>query len=153
MIIYIGADHRGFELKKIIIEYVKNLGYSVSDLGNSKYEEDDDYPDFAAAVAAKVSADPTGSEGIVICGSGVGVDVVANKFRAVRSALSFSPDQAGASKADDATNVLALPADFLELDVAKRIVSVWLQTPISTDARYKRRLDKIRELEQNIKNQ
>ncbi|MCL4405529.1 RpiB/LacA/LacB family sugar-phosphate isomerase [Patescibacteria group bacterium] len=153
MIIYIGADHRGFQLKEAIKEYVKNLGYQVSDLGNSAYDENDDYPGFSAAVAEKVSADPTGSRGIVICGSGVGVDVVANKFRGVRSALAFSTDQAGASRADDDTNVLALPADFLDLDTSKKIVSIWLQTPISTDPRYKRRLEEVRALEQKLKNQ
>ncbi len=153
MIIYIGADHRGFQLKETIKEYIKELGYSVSDMGNSSYDDNDDYPKFAAAVAEKVSADPNGSRGVVICGSGVGVDMVANKFRGVRSALSFSPDQAGASRADDDTNVLSLPADFIELETAKRIVSVWLQTPISTDARYKRRLEELRALEQKLKNQ
>jgi ribose 5-phosphate isomerase B len=151
MIIYIGADHRGFRLKEAIKGYIKDLGYSVYDLGNSSYDANDDYPDFAAAVAEKVSTDPVGSMGIVICGSGVGVDVVANKFREIRSVLAFSPDQASASRAEDNTNVLALPSDFVEPETAKRIVSVWLQTPVSTDDRYKRRLEKIRSLEQKLK--
>lgn len=153
MIIYIAADHRGFQLKEAMREYVKGFGYEVHDMGNSSYDENDDYPTFAAAVAEKVSADPTNSKGILICGSGVGVDIVANKFGRVRSALSFSTDQASASRADDDTNVLAIPADFVDLDTAKKIVSIWLQTPISTDARYKRRIEEIRAIEQRLRNQ
>ncbi len=150
MLIYIGADHRGFRLKEAISKYLKDMGYSVSDMGASAYDENDDYNDFASAVAEKVSSDPSGSRGIVMCGSGVGVDVVANKFRGIRSALSFSPDQASASRADDDTNVLALPADFLDVEASKRIVSVWLQAPASADARYKRRINKINELEHKL---
>ncbi len=146
-VIYIGADHRGFKLKETLKQFLGESGYTVDDLGNTEYGEGDDYPDFAKLVAQKVSADALNARGIVICGSGVGVDVVANKFPNVRSVLGFSPDQAMASRNDDDTNVLALPADFLEEDQSKKIVSVWLQTPFSGEERHKRRIEKIRQID------
>ena len=92
MIIYIGADHRGFKLKETLKQFLQREGYTVNDMGNTEYLEGDDYPDFAKLVAQKVSANPADSRGIVICASGVGVDIVANKFPNVRSALGFNPD-------------------------------------------------------------
>ncbi len=152
MIIYIGADHRGFQLKGALKDYLKGLGYQISDLGDSRYDENDDYTDFASAVAERVSADWNNSRGVLICGSGVGVDVTANKYDRVRSVLAFSPDQANASRSDDDTNVLSLPADFVDLETSKKILSTWLQTPFRGGERYQRRLDKIKSLEQKIKN-
>lgn len=147
MIIYIGADHRGFKLKEVLKQFLQESGYTVSDLGNTQYFEGDDYPDFAKLVAQKVSADPLNGRGIVICGSGVGVDVVANKFPNIRSALGFHPDQVVEARSNDDVNVLSLAADFLEEDEAKKIVSVWLQTPFDGDERDKRRIEKIRQID------
>lgn len=147
MIIYIGADHRGFKLKETLKQFLQESGYTVSDMGNTQYFEGDDYPDFAKLVAQKVSADPVDSRGIVICGSGVGVDVVANKFPNIRSALGFHPDQVVEARSNDDVNILALAADFLEEDAAKKIVSVWLQTPFDGDERDKRRIEKIRQID------
>ena len=147
MLIYIGADHRGFKLKETLKQFLQREGYTVTDLGNSEYLEGDDYPDFAKLVAQKVSADALNARGIVICGSGAGVDIVANKFPNIRSALGFSPDQVVEARSDDDVNVLALAADFLEEDEAKKIVSVWLQTPFDGDERDKRRIEKIRQID------
>ena len=143
MILYIGADHRGFQLKEYLKKFLEESGYTVNDLGNDKYDENDDYPDFAKLVADKVSADPYNSKGILICGSGVGVDIAANRFSRIRSALAFSPDQAMASRNDDDSNVLALSADFTDTEQVKKIVSVWLQTPFSGEERHKRRVEKL----------
>ncbi len=147
MVIYLGADHRGFQLKEALEIFLKESGYTVNDLGDERYDTNDDYPDFARLVAQKVSADPTNCRGIVICGSGVGVDIVANKFLGVRSALAFSPDQVAMARNDDDVNVVALPADFVDIELAKKIVSVWLQTPVKTEERYRRRLIKLREID------
>jgi len=152
MIIYIGADHRGFQLKEALRDYLKNLGYQVSDMGNSHYDENDDYTDFASAVAEKVSADWSGSLGVLICGSGAGVDITANKYDRVRSVLAFSPDQAGDSRGDDNTNIISIPADFVDLEISKKILVTWLQTPFKGGERYERRLDKIKSIEQKTKN-
>ena len=147
MLIYIGSDHRGFQLKENLKGFLKDLGYEVSDLGAKEFIQDDDYPDYAKEVAHKVNLDPTLSRGIVICGSGVGADIVANRFQRVRCALATTPDQAMASRNDDDTNVLALAADFTDWETAKKIVSVWLQTPFSNDPRHKRRIEKINQLQ------
>ena len=94
MAIFIGSDHRGFKIKEAIKTYLAQNGYQAIDLGNLKYEEDDDYPDFASLVAEKVSSDFINSKGIVFCASGVGVDIVANKFPNIRCVLACSSDQA-----------------------------------------------------------
>jgi ribose 5-phosphate isomerase B len=147
MVIYIGADHRGFKLKEFLKDFLKAKGYSVADMGAQFYDENDDYPDFAQAVAKKVSLDYENAKGILICGSGVGVAVVANKFAKVRAALVASNDQAFDSRNDDDANVLCLAADYLEPEEAKGIVTVWLQTPFADEEKFRRRLNKISEIE------
>src|SRR3989338_8745058 len=98
-------------------------------------------------VAQKVSENPDENRGILICGSGVGVDIVANKIKGVRSALCFDIKQAQASRNDDNTNVLSLSADFISEDLAKEIVKIWLETPFSGDDRHARRIEKIKKIE------
>lgn len=147
MIIYIAADHRGFYLKETLKGALKKDGYEVEDLGNPESAVDDDYPDFASAVAEKVAG--TGSEvrGILICGSGFGVDIVANKFAGVRSALAMSVEQIRAGRHDDDVNVLSLGADFIQPDKALEIVRVFLSTGFGEEEKYSRRLGKIEQIE------
>lgn len=146
MLIFIGADHRGFRLKEMLKNFLKEGGYEIVDKGDAQYVEDDDYPDFAKEVAKEVDADPEARRGILICGSGVGVDVVANKFPRVRSALVSSNDQTFAARHDDDANVLSLAADFTTEEDAKKIVKVFLATPFSGEEKHKRRIQKISEL-------
>jgi ribose 5-phosphate isomerase B len=152
MLIYIGADHRGFALKEYLKKYLKSDGYEIVDFGNSKLDENDDYVDFGIAVAKEVSKDPSLGVGVLICGSGVGMDIVANKFRNVHSSLCFSVDQAMAARNDDSVNILSIPADFVDEDVAKKIVAVWLQTKFDGEQNHVRRVKKIEELEAKITN-
>jgi ribose 5-phosphate isomerase B len=147
MIIYIGADHGGFNLKKQIAESLKGEGYQVEDMGAAGVIADDDYPDYAAAVARKVAENPLEARGIVICRSGFGVDIVANKFDGIRSALAMTPDQAYQGRHDDDVNVLALAADFIEESVAIKTASVFLKTPFAKEDKYARRLEKIGKIE------
>ena len=147
MLVYLGADHKGFALKQQIKASLKSSGYQVIDLGNDRLDENDDYPDFATLVAQKVSIDYENSKGILICGSGVGMDMVANKFSKVRSVLASTPNQAFDSRNDDDTNVLALGANYLTIEDAKKIINVWLQTSFSREEKHLRRLQKISELE------
>lgn len=147
MVIYLGADHRGFELKEILKRYLGDAGYEVVDMGNPQKDDADDYPDFGRRVAEKISRDPLMSRGILICGSGAGMDILANKFRRVRSVLGFSPDQVFDARHDDDVNVLSLAADHLTEEAAKKIVDVFLKTPFGGEERYRRRLDKIADLE------
>lgn len=147
MIVYIGSDHRGYALKESLKRFLSGLGHEVRDLGNDRYDEDDDYPDFAGRVAAEVSKRPSEARGIVICGSGIGADVTANKFSGVRSALAATPPQARASRNDDDTNVLALASDFVGEKAAEEIAEAWIDAPFRGEERHARRIKKIAEYE------
>lgn len=141
--IYLGADHRGYNLKEDIKKFLDENGQSFEDMGNFKHDPNDDYTDFAKLVASKVSENPEENKGILICGSGVGVDITANKFHGVRSALADDIETAKQSREHDDTNILSLPADEVNFELAKEIINVWLATPFSNGERYKRRIDKI----------
>jgi RpiB/LacA/LacB family sugar-phosphate isomerase len=147
MIVYLGADHRGFNLKEQIKTFLKSEGYETNDMGAEALLQDDDYFDYAKMVAEKISMDPEKSRGILFCSSGIGMDIAANKFSRVRSVLAISPDHAMTSRNDNDANVLSLAADFLDLETAKKIVSVWLQTPFSGDERHKRRIEKLNNID------
>lgn len=152
MIIYIGADHRGYALKEELKAFLSGQAYTVEDKGNTAFDPLDDYPDFAAAVAREVSASPEGSRGILICHSGAGVDFVANKFPNVRSVLGFSADQVFDARHDDDVNILSLASDFIESTEAKKIVKVFLSTPFAREERFLRRLEKVARIEAEIVN-
>lgn len=145
--IYIGADHRGYKLKEALKLYLKELNFEFEDLGALELNSDDDYPDFALAVAKKVAESPEENRGILICGSGVGVDIVANKIKSIRCALCFDAAQTNASRNDDNTNILSLASDFIAEEKAKEIVKMWLQTPYAKLEKYERRINKIKEIE------
>lgn len=147
MVIYLGSDHRGFKLKESVSEFLKGSGYEVVDFGNSSYDENDDYADFAKLVAQKVSMSPD-ERGILFCGSGAGMDISANKFRKVRSVLAVSPDQVYSARHDDNVNVLSIAANFTKEEDAKKLVSVFIETPFGGEERHQRRLDKITQIEQ-----
>ena len=147
MTIYIGADHRGFNLKECLKQLLKDDAYDVVDVGAQQLVEDDDYPDYASAVATKVAVMPLEARGIVICGSGFGVDIVANKFDGVRAGLATSPDHAYQGRHDDDINVLALASDFVDEATAIKIMKVFLTTPFAKEEKYSRRLQKIAKIE------
>lgn len=139
--IYIAADHRGFELKEKLKNWLKTCRYDVEDLGNNVLDTEDDYPDFAKKVAKKLKAPK--NLGIVMCGSGVGADIVANKFKGVRCGLGFNSQQIRLAKRDDNINCISLPADYLTFDEAKMIVSMFLETKFVNNGKYLRRVKKI----------
>jgi ribose 5-phosphate isomerase B len=147
--IYLGADHRGYKLKEKLKTFLKEEGYQFEDLGAHTINPSDDYPDNASLVAQKISEDPQNSQGILVCGSGVGVDIVANKIKGVRSSLVWLADKelVKRSRSHDGANVLALPADYITDEQAKTIVKIWLTTAFSGEDRHKRRLAKIAALE------
>ncbi len=155
--IYLGADHRGFNLKEALKKYLAELSNDFSarggpalgweDLGALELNPDDDYPDYALAVAKKVAENPDENRGILICGSGVGVDIVANKIKNIRSALGFDAKQAQMSRNDDNANVLSLSADFISEGLAKKIVKIWLETAFSGLEHHARRIEKIKKIE------
>ncbi len=146
--IYIGADHRGYALKEKLKIYLTELKFDFEDLGAEKPIPDDDYPDYALIVTQKVAESLEDNRGILICGSGVGVDITANKIKGIRSALCFDVKQAQASRNDDNANVLSLPADYISENLAREIVKIWLETPFSDSEHYARRIDKIKKIEE-----
>jgi ribose 5-phosphate isomerase B len=146
MKIYIGADHRGFELKEKVKTWLIDIGYDVTDCGNIIYDKDDDYPDFAFAVADKVSQE-TDSRGIVICGSAGGVTFCANRVKKIRCAASLHIDEVKHNRNHNNMNVLALSADFTDLSVSKELVMVFLNTDFDPQERFLRRLKKIEDWE------
>jgi ribose 5-phosphate isomerase B len=146
MKIYIGADHRGFELKENLKQWMLQSNLEFEDMGASSLNPLDDFADYAKAVAEKVAADKE-SRGIVICGSGVGVDVTANKIKGILCGLGFSPEQVLSATQHDHINVLALPAAHINQQQAETIVSTFLKTPYAQDEKYLRRVKKIRQLE------
>src|SRR3989344_5126253 len=141
--IYLGADHRGYNLKEEIKNFLAENSQGFEDMGNFKLDPNDDYTDFAKLVAEKVSQNPQTDKGILVCGSGVGVDITANKFKGVRSALADDVATARQSREHDDANVLSLPADEINFELAKKIIDTWLSTSFSNGEKYKRRIDKM----------
>lgn len=140
--LYIGADHGGFLLKEKLKEWFKEVGYHGQDLGASKLNEEDDFIDYGLDVGQMVAV-ATDAMGIVICRNGVGMDIVANRFKEVRCVLGFDEGQVERARADDDVNVLALPADYIDFELAKKLVKKFLDTKFSGESRYKRRLAKL----------
>lgn len=147
MIIYLGSDHGGVALKKKLVEVLTADGYNVADLGAFGNDPADDYPNFAKLVGGKVSAAPDDSRGILICRSGFGMDIVANKFPGVRAGLPISPDHIYQGRHDDDINVLCLAGDFVDEAAALNITKVFLSTPFAREERYTRRLQEIAQIE------
>ncbi len=148
MILYIGADHKGFDLKETLKGFLKDKGYQIEDMGNLTRDPNDNYPDFAKAVAEKVTSNYENGRGILVCGSGVGMDIAANKFKHVRAGLALNPNHAYDARNDDDTNVLVLAADYTTPDTAKKIALTWLTTPFSHEAAHAERLRRIEGIEE-----
>ncbi|MDO8584807.1 MAG: RpiB/LacA/LacB family sugar-phosphate isomerase [bacterium] len=146
MKIFIGADHRGYNLKESLRAKLLKEGNEVIDMGGSG-DPADDYPDFAEKVGEAVSKDSE-AKGILICGSGVGVLIAANKIKGVRASLIFEPKQGRDARADEDPNVLTLSADYTTEEKARQIVDAWLSTPFSGVERHARRVGKIAAIEQ-----
>lgn len=144
--IYIGSDHRGVALKQVVKNHLSDEGKAYSDVG-TKSEEAVDFPDFGFRVAKKVSESNGTDIGILICGSGVGMNIVANKVQGVRATLATSVEIAAAARQDDDINVLVLGAQFTSDEEAREIVNAFLSTPFDTAERRVRRLDKITKYE------
>jgi len=142
--VYIGADHRGYKLKESLKVKLEKEGWVVEDVGNNKYDPDDDFVDFSAMLAKKVKI---GGVGIMICGSGVGAVIATNKFDGIRAGLLFEPRQARKAREDDNANVAVLAADFVDDDGAWEIVQTFLATIYMPTERFERRLRKIEALE------
>ena len=150
MKIYIGTDHAGFELKEELKIFLEKLGCQVEDKGAYEFNEEDDYPDFIFPVVKAVAEDITrdlDSRGIVIGGSGQGEAIVANKVRGIRAAVVYDVYSAEMSRKHNDANIISLGNRTLAISKAKDLVKLWLETPFSNDERHKRRIEKIKAIE------
>jgi len=145
MRVAVGSDHRGVHVKAKLIELLARLGHTAEDVGTSTAESCD-YPDVAALVARKVAAGET-DRGILICGTGLGMCIAANKFHGVRAAPCHDDLTAELSRRHNDLNVLCLSADLLGERLIDRMVEIWLTTPFE-GGRHARRVEKIAGLEQ-----
>lgn len=144
--IILGSDHAGFTLKEELKRYLSSKGEDIDDVGT--YSSDPvDYPEFAAEVAHKVALSRGKDRGILVCGSGVGMAIAANKIDGIRAVDADSEEIAKKSREDDDTNVLTLAGRLLETDRALSITDVWLKTPFSNKDRHVRRIQEIKDLE------
>lgn len=145
MRVAVGADHAGFPLKDTVIEQLKSLGHEVIDCGTHSTDAVD-YPDFAQAVAEKVGSGET-ERGIVLCGSGVGATVAANKVPGVRACLCHDTYSAHQGVEHDDLNVLCLGARIIGSELAREIVRAFIGAKFSGEERHRRRLKKVLEIE------
>lgn len=146
MRIAIGSDHAGYELKEHLREWLKERGLEVTDLGPVCFDPADDYPDFASEVAQSVARQEA-ALGIVICSTGVGSCIAANKVRGVRAALCHDTFCARMSRSHNDANVLCLGANVVGPGLAQDIIDTWLGTPFSEEQRHRRRVAKIAGME------
>lgn len=144
--IYLGSDHAGYNLKEDLKKYLADLGVAFEDLGARTLDPKDDYPDFAKAVAEKVAKD-FGARGIVVCGTGLGSCIAANKVRGVRATSAWDEGTARQAREHLDANVLCLGAQAQSQKEVKKILRIWLQTEFSSEERHKRRLKKIQGIE------
>lgn len=142
--LFLSSDHGGYRLKKQLTAFLDSLKVTYKDLGPYEPDENDDYPEYVLSLVKEMRKDPK-NMGLVICRNGVGVSMMANRFKGIRAALSWDPKHAASTKNDDNTNVLALPADYISLDEAKKILVSWVETPFSGNDRHKRRVNKVEE--------
>jgi ribose 5-phosphate isomerase B len=144
MKIFIGADHQGFTLRNELINMLTRSGYEVVDEGDKELKADDDFPQFAARTArALLASDNPDDKAILICGSGQGMAMAANRFAGIRASLVFDVQSAHDARNDDDSNVLCLPASILKSERANVIVQAWLTTPFATASRYQRRIKEL----------
>ncbi len=150
MRIFIGADHRGFKLKESLKKWLYENGIEYEDLGAYELDPNDDYPVYAERISHNVSESIKNADdarGILICGSGVGVDIVANKFEGIRAGLGINSEQVTAARRDDNVNVLAIAADETGNEGAAAMLESFIKTDFEPSEKHIRRLKEIEEIE------
>jgi ribose 5-phosphate isomerase B len=148
MKISIGADHAGYDLKQELVVHIKSLGHEVHDVGAFDSTKPDDYPDFATLVAEDIRAGKA-ARGLLVCGSGVGVSVAANKFKGIRAGLCHDHYSAHQGVEHDDMNVLVMGARIIGSETARDLAEAFLSATFSNEERHLRRLQKVKGIEQN----
>jgi ribose 5-phosphate isomerase B len=144
MRVYVGADHNGYHMRRNMIEYLKRAGYDVVDEGDTELDPADDYPIFAQKAVTDVlaSQDPD-ARAILLCGSGQGMCMAANRFKGIRAALGYDHESVRASRNDDNANILCMASKTLNQAVANELADLFLKTPFGAAPRYIRRINEI----------
>ena len=148
MKVAVGADHAGYSLKGEIVSWLESAGHQINDLGAHYLDPDDDYPDFAVAVAASVAAAEV-ERGILVCGSGVGACITANKIKGIRACLCHDTYSARQGVEHDDMNVICIGGRIIGTDLARFVIQEFLDAKFIPEPRFKRRLDKMIRVEQN----
>ena len=144
MKIYVAADHNGFDFKRQLVDFLQRSGHEVVDEGNTQMTPDDDFPEFAGrAVSALLADQAKDSRAILICGSGQGMCIAANRFKGIRASLCWNVSEARAARNDDDSNVLCLASREANFETAKPIILTWLTTPFAGAPRFIRRLHQL----------
>lgn len=143
--ILMGSDHAGFALKDVMKKFLIEEGYEIEDLGSYKYDYNDDYPDYALKVCERVLE--TNGRGILICGSGQGMDRVANKIPGIHAAVCWDEPSTKIAKEHGNVNVLCFGGRTVKPELAKKMVKIWLRTPFIPKERHLRRINKIKEID------
>jgi len=149
MTVFIGSDHGGFAQKQAVFSSLVAEGFQVRDIGPHSLNLSDDYPDYAIQVAREVQKDPR-ARGILLCRSGEGMEMAANKVSGIRAALVWKPEVAVETRRDNDANVIVLPSDFVSETEAQAIVRAFLATDFSGEERHQRRVEKMNELEKGL---
>lgn len=146
MKVYLATDHAGFKLKEEIKEYLLSKNYEVVDEGAFEFDPNDDYPDFIAKAAKKTSED-VNAKAVIFGKSGAGEAIVANKFKNIRAVLGFSENNVRLSREHNDANVLSFGSEFIDLEKTKELTDIFLNTPFSNEEKHKRRIEEIKNLE------
>jgi ribose 5-phosphate isomerase B len=147
MKIFIGADHNGYEYKAQLAKALEMAGHEVIDAGDATIDPNDDYPQFASKVVAELlNSGDKEARGVLICGSGQGMCMAANRFKGIRAALCWNLNEARAARNDDDANILCLSSRYLSLDEAGSIMATFLATPFAGAPRYTRRIEQLDQL-------
>jgi ribose 5-phosphate isomerase B len=145
MKVVLASDHAGFELKEKVKEYLRGLEIETQDVGVFSASQGVDYPDYAAAASARVS-DGTADRAILVCATGAGMCITANKIPGIRAVAGWNPEIVRLSRTHNDANVLCLPGRFMDAKLAQELVKIWLVTTFD-GGRHQRRIDKITALE------
>lgn len=147
MKIAIGSDHAGFDLKQVLVKHLGSKGHQVVDLGPANAEPSD-YPVYGEKVAQAVASQQA-DRGIVVCGNGIGMSIVANKMPGVRAALVFTEKMARQTRSHNDSNVLSLAGRDLPMETNLKLADIWLDTPFSNEDRHVRRIQEIKDFEKS----
>jgi ribose 5-phosphate isomerase B len=143
----VGADHAGYELKELLVEHIRSLGHDPIDVGTHVPGKPDDYPDYAVLVAAEVNSGRA-ERGVLVCGSGIGVSVAANKIRGIRAGLAHDHYSAHQGVEHDDMNVLVLGSRVIGVNVAYESLEAFVAATFSNEERHLRRVNKVKAIEQ-----